>query len=368
MSKTLLLADDSSTIQRVVELTFAQEDIRVIAVSDGEQALKAIERDQPDIVLADVGMPRLDGYSVSSHVKTSPKLQHIPVLLLTGAFEPIDDDRARSARADGVLIKPFEPRILVTRVQELLEGARAGREAAAARADHLAAPEEPATAAESGPSHVVPAWYRPERPTGVDRPETPAIDGEDLDRKLAHLLHDVDRAEARQAPAEAPSATEPAPAPEPLTLELEHFTPVHGTAPTPLTLPDPPAPEPLELSPAPLSTVAASEGPHAVSPSGVPLAAHAASTPHAVPVAGATISLATAFSALLAAEQSGPAGAALPRAISERTLEDVVRKILLTDPGVRQLVLDAAEKMVKEEIERLTSAPEPVAEGRPETQ
>ena len=125
MSKTLLVADDSSTIQRVVELTFAQEDIRVIAVSDGEQALKAIDRDQPDIVLADVGMPRLDGYSVSSHVKTSPKLQHIPVLLLAGAFEPIDDDRARSARADGVLIKPFEPRVLVTRVQELLEAARA---------------------------------------------------------------------------------------------------------------------------------------------------------------------------------------------------------------------------------------------------
>jgi CheY-like chemotaxis protein len=359
MSKTLLLADDSSTIQRVVELTFAQEDIRVITVSDGEQALKAIDREQPDIVLADVGMPRLDGYSVASHIKTSPLLQHIPVLLLTGAFEPIDDDRARAARADGVLIKPFEPRLLVTRVQELLETARVGR-AAAVHADRPEAEAGTEAPSEGAPTHVVPAWYRPERPSAAERPPTPAIDGEDLDHKLAQLKH-----EPETPPAPAPPAAEPVVAvAEPFSLELEHFTPVHGTAATPLVFPDPPTPEPLELSPAPASADRLMSIPLA----GPPMPAPAGVAPGGGPQVGATISLATAFSALLAAEQSGPPGAALPGGISARTLEDVVRKVLLTDPAVRQLVLDAAERMVKEEIERLTSTPEPVADGGPGTQ
>ena len=95
MPHKLLLADDSVTIQRVIELTFAEEDIQVIAVSDGKQAIHRVQQDPPDIILADVGMPERDGYEVAMFVKQTPELQHIPVLLLTGAFEPIDEARAR---------------------------------------------------------------------------------------------------------------------------------------------------------------------------------------------------------------------------------------------------------------------------------
>ena len=95
MPHKLLLADDSVTIQRVIELTFAEEDIQVIAVSDGKQAIQRVQQDPPDIILADVGMPERDGYEVAMFVKQTPELQHIPVLLLTGAFEPIDEARAR---------------------------------------------------------------------------------------------------------------------------------------------------------------------------------------------------------------------------------------------------------------------------------
>ncbi|MEI6245794.1 MAG: response regulator, partial [Acidobacteriota bacterium] len=62
MSVTLLLADDSITIQRVIELTFADENIRVVSAGDGQQAIQRIETERPDIVLADVGMPKVDGY------------------------------------------------------------------------------------------------------------------------------------------------------------------------------------------------------------------------------------------------------------------------------------------------------------------
>lgn len=124
MPATLLLADDSVTIQRVIELTFANEDVRVVAVSDGQSAIQRIEAERPDIVLADVGMPKLDGYGVALHIKQSPALRHIPVLLLTGAFEPVDEDRARATGCDGILVKPFDPQQLIGRVKELLAGRR----------------------------------------------------------------------------------------------------------------------------------------------------------------------------------------------------------------------------------------------------
>ena len=119
-----MLADDSVTIQRVIELTFSGEDIQVIAVNDGEQAIARIPAEQPDIVLADIGMPRKGGYDVAAFVKGRADLEHIPVLLLAGAFEPVDQARAEQVRGDGVLIKPFEPRQVIERVRELLEGVK----------------------------------------------------------------------------------------------------------------------------------------------------------------------------------------------------------------------------------------------------
>ena len=139
MSHTLLLADDSVTIQRVIELTFADEDIRVIAVGDGQQAIDRITADPPDIVLADTGMPERDGYEVATFIKEDPALAHIPVVLLTGAFEPVDEDRARQVGCDAVLVKPFELKVVINRVRELL-----GKRSAAV---------DPAT---SGPVTVVP--------------------------------------------------------------------------------------------------------------------------------------------------------------------------------------------------------------------
>jgi CheY-like chemotaxis protein len=122
MPHKLLLADDSVTIQRVIELTFADEDVRVTAVGNGQAAIDAVQRDRPDIVLADVGMPEKNGYEVAAFIKGNPAFAHIPVVLLTGAFEPVDEARARSVGCDGVLVKPFEPQIVISRVKDLLAG------------------------------------------------------------------------------------------------------------------------------------------------------------------------------------------------------------------------------------------------------
>ena len=124
MRRKLLLADDSVTIQRVVELTFSGEDIDVVAVSDGEQAIARMSADPPDIVLADIAMPKKNGYEVAAFVKEHPTLSKVPVLLLAGAFEPVDEERARRVKCDGVLVKPFETHDVIARVRELLDGAR----------------------------------------------------------------------------------------------------------------------------------------------------------------------------------------------------------------------------------------------------
>jgi CheY-like chemotaxis protein len=121
MIPKLLLADDSITVQRVIALTFQGEGIEVIAVGDGDQAVDAIDRERPQIVLADLSMPGRDGYAVAEYVKRSPELsKDIRVVLLTGAAEPVEEARSRDLGIDGVLSKPFEPHVATALVRRLL--------------------------------------------------------------------------------------------------------------------------------------------------------------------------------------------------------------------------------------------------------
>lgn len=117
----LLLADDSITIRKVVELTFAEEGVDVFAVGDGEAAMEKFIEVHPDIVLVDVNMPNPDGYHICEMIKQDEQTKDIPVLLLVGSFEPFDTAEAERVGADGFLTKPFQSvRDLVGRVSELL--------------------------------------------------------------------------------------------------------------------------------------------------------------------------------------------------------------------------------------------------------
>jgi CheY-like chemotaxis protein len=118
--KKLLLADDSVTIQRVIELTFSDDAFEVVTVGDGCLALEKLEDVRPDIVLCDVIMPEIDGYEVCRRIKSNPAFSQVPVLLLTGAFEPLDEEKAARVGADGFVAKPFDPDTLIVRVRGLL--------------------------------------------------------------------------------------------------------------------------------------------------------------------------------------------------------------------------------------------------------
>src|SRR5687768_5222593 len=105
MAHTLLLADDSITIQRVIELTLADTGVKVITVSDGDQAIERLRAERPDIVMLAIGLPKRDGYEVARFIQSQPALQGVPILLLSGAFDNVDDARVRESGVAGVLIK-----------------------------------------------------------------------------------------------------------------------------------------------------------------------------------------------------------------------------------------------------------------------
>src|SRR6202140_255046 len=105
----ILVADDNSNIQKMVGLALRDHGIDVIAVGNGEAAVRKISDLRPDLVLADVFMPVRNGYEVCKYVKDDSSLSHIPVILLVGAFDPLDEQEAQRVGADGVLKKPFVP-------------------------------------------------------------------------------------------------------------------------------------------------------------------------------------------------------------------------------------------------------------------
>lgn len=127
-NRKLLLADDSITIQKVVNLTFADEGIEVITVGDGDSAMEKFAEFTPDLVMADVNMPGLNGYEICEIIKRNEETKQIPVILLVGSFEPFDEEEAARVGANDFLTKPFQSiRQLVGKVTDLLnDGTTAG--------------------------------------------------------------------------------------------------------------------------------------------------------------------------------------------------------------------------------------------------
>ena len=165
-------------------------------------------------MLADIGMPGRNGYEVAKYIKQSPRLAHIPVVLLTGAFEPVDQARASEAGCDGVLAKPFEPQLVISRVKDLLAKRR--------QADHVSPVPSPETVADAPPPEIV----APAAP-----PPLPAV---------VQPLDYFDRLDAAFSKFTNEPAPEPAKAPEPsaaspLPVEIDWFgaAKTHTAAPAP---------------------------------------------------------------------------------------------------------------------------------------
>lgn len=142
MARKLLLADDSITIQKVVELVLADEGFEIKAVNNGEEALAAAATFKPDIVLADIEMPKMNGYQLCEKLKTNPLTKDVPVILLSGAFEPLDEELAKQVKADSFVIKPFESQELISKINAYLLSPAATAEAVVEEAVAVETEEE----------------------------------------------------------------------------------------------------------------------------------------------------------------------------------------------------------------------------------
>ena len=414
MPNTLLLADDSVTIQRVIELTFADEDVQVIAVSDGDQAIERLQAAPPDIVLADIGMPGKNGYEVAQFVRQTPRLSHIPVVLLTGAFEPVDQARANEAGCDGVLAKPFEPQLVISRVKELLGRNQPPAAHAAAPAANQTWPPSAPAASNTGappqqlddyfdrldaafssfnaPAPVMPAAAAPQPAA----PSTEEIDWFSATSGPAPEGWDLPPAPAGVVPPEPPvsfaspqppvafeqAAVATAAPPEPATYETEpeFEAPVEFESPAALEPPPPSFANVPEAFRAPTHTavepVRPQAAPAVVAPAAAAYEESRSATPmHApasLPAVASLPPLTDAFAALLAAEAdqgatavltwpTTAAEAAMPLATDD-LIDDLARRVLdrLSDHVIRDTVADTvsrvAEQLVREEIERIKAS------------
>ena len=332
MSHTLLLADDSTTIQRVVELTFANEDIDVVTVGDGAQAIEVIQRDAPDIVLADVSMPGKDGYEVASFIRSDPARARIPVVLLTGAFEPLDESRCDAIGRHEVIVKPFEPREMIGKVRELL-----GRPA-----------ETPS----------VPEAVEVAETVVADAPEVAVPDAPAAETEAAEVAAaEVEAAEA-VVPDVSPAAdAEAAPVGVPVAMPSE---PAAAPAAEPTVDSSEPAAEPAVDSSEPAAAPAAGEA-APVAAARVPATGPGGSVLAQSFVTFLAVEQGAAPPVLAAADTDADSGGARPAIeITDAMMDDLVNRVVqrLTDTVLRDTVAEVvsriAERLARGEIARVT--------------
>ena len=125
--KRILVVDDEIYIVHILEFTLTMEGYEVLTAADGEEALRRIEQDRPDLIVLDIMMPKMDGYEVLRRIRTDEEFKSLPVILLSAKGRPIDRETGLEIGADDYIVKPFSPRRLLEKIQDLLQRARLGQ-------------------------------------------------------------------------------------------------------------------------------------------------------------------------------------------------------------------------------------------------
>lgn len=117
----ILLVDDQDAVRELVAMTLGDDKFELLDAADGETALRMARSFRPHLILLDVGIPRLDGFSVCRALKRDGETKHIPVIMLTAAGGEADRAAGEAAGADDYFTKPFSPSALVKKVHEVLK-------------------------------------------------------------------------------------------------------------------------------------------------------------------------------------------------------------------------------------------------------
>jgi CheY-like chemotaxis protein len=352
--RKLLLADDSATIQKVIDLTFADEGVRVVAVGNGQDAIDQLLEVQPDIVLADVFMPARNGYEVCEYVKTNEKLKHIPVVLLVGSFEPFDEAEARRVGADDILTKPFQSiRRLIDRVGALVSSPPVEKERPTAELPKVPEPEE----------EEFMDTYELEVTTADTLPlEQALIDHEQKVEQPVAATESLPREETMET-----ETRDDSPGDSDVLLDLGEFEPVHATADDEfvLDLDDQPGDAPAHAA-APIRTFVEPEVKEAVAavrayePSYEPQVHPSFADTQEVPFASAMQEVAVVEPEPVVAEPEPVAAPTsfTPGQLTPEMIDVIARRVveMMSDKVVREIawevVPDLAELLIKEQLEK----------------
>ncbi|MDD2272613.1 MAG: response regulator [Desulfuromonadaceae bacterium] len=182
MSIKVLVADDSITIQKVIGIIFGGGEYSLTVVDNGKSAVEKAREINPDILLIDALMPGMSGYEVAEAVRSTPALASKPILILTGSFEPFDEEKAKRCGADDFIAKPFESQQIITKVKELLAlgNSRAQQSAQVSPPQPVQQAQESSAPAFDIQQPAAPAdiWsaFTPEAEPQVEAPSAPVAD------------------------------------------------------------------------------------------------------------------------------------------------------------------------------------------------
>src|SRR5438067_11654879 len=346
MPKTLLLADDSKTIQQAVNMTFAGEDVKLITANDGEAALQEAKQSKPDLILADVTMPKLSGYELCQRVRGEASLKDVPVLLLGGAG-PIDPAKAMAAGTNGHMPKPFDSAKLIEHVKTILANPKANPVIAPAAAGPSKPPPPPPRTS-NPPLAAKPAGGPAASPSAgstmvMARPPLPA--GATPKPPLSTPTSNPPRPPPPAAARPSPSAPPPAPRPPPPAAKPPTTgAPVAKPAMAPASKPPPPRPsQPPAAASRPPPAAPALDDDEDIPLDEEVLEEAAAPTPTPL----RSVPASAHKPALSVVPPPADGGEALLREALSKASREVIEKIAW------EVVPELAETIIREELERL---------------
>ena len=120
MSKCILVVEDQEDNRQILRDLLGSAGYQLVEAENGEEALKALARQRPDLILMDIQLPILDGYETTRQIRSNEELKSIPIIAVTSYALAGDDVKALAAGCDGYVTKPYSPRQLLAKVREYL--------------------------------------------------------------------------------------------------------------------------------------------------------------------------------------------------------------------------------------------------------
>jgi len=121
MSKKILIIDDEPQLVELLKIRLEANDYEVLVAADGQEGLKAARSKKPDLIILDLMLPKVDGFTVCRMLKFDEKYKNIPIIMFTARAQDSDKRLGKEVGADDYVTKPFDPQVLLDKISKLLQ-------------------------------------------------------------------------------------------------------------------------------------------------------------------------------------------------------------------------------------------------------